>query len=148
MLRTTSSLSGPAPVRTPSASGMSDLTISPGRPGEVDYGTARFPEADWRIVLAETGLVGLAFFSSVRPSVGEPDADASHPHQAAHPGDDAFVGRRALDQGDAPGHLVRLDRPPVVRADFDAFERIGRDAQLKEYQAYVDNVLKAKGLYP
>lgn len=35
---------------------LSDLAISPGRPGEVDYGTARFPEADWRIVLAETGL--------------------------------------------------------------------------------------------
>ena len=35
---------------------LSDLTISPGRPGEVDYGAADFPEAAWQIVLAETGL--------------------------------------------------------------------------------------------
>ncbi|MEY4953695.1 MAG: Glucose-phosphate cytidylyltransferase [Pseudomonadota bacterium] len=35
---------------------LSDLTISPGRPGEVHYGRADFPEAAWQIVLAETGL--------------------------------------------------------------------------------------------
>ena len=35
---------------------LADLTISPGRPGEVDYGTAEFTEAAWQIVLAETGL--------------------------------------------------------------------------------------------
>jgi len=35
---------------------LSDLTISPGRPGEVHYGQADFPEAAWQIVLAETGL--------------------------------------------------------------------------------------------
>ena len=35
---------------------LSDLTISPGHPGEVDYGMADFPEAAWQIVLAETGL--------------------------------------------------------------------------------------------
>ena len=35
---------------------VSDLAISPGRPGEIDYGTAEFPERDWRILLADTGL--------------------------------------------------------------------------------------------
>jgi len=35
---------------------LSDLTISPGSPGEVHYGQADFPEAAWQIVLAETGL--------------------------------------------------------------------------------------------
>lgn len=35
---------------------VSDLTICPGAPGGIDYGAAHFPEADWRIHLAETGL--------------------------------------------------------------------------------------------
>lgn len=35
---------------------LSDLTISPGRPGEIAYGKADFPESAWQIVLAETGL--------------------------------------------------------------------------------------------
>lgn len=35
---------------------LSDLTISPGRPGIVHYAKADFPEEAWQIVLAETGL--------------------------------------------------------------------------------------------
>ena len=35
---------------------VSDLTIQPGRPGEIDFGPAAFPEHDWQIHLAETGL--------------------------------------------------------------------------------------------
>jgi multiple sugar transport system substrate-binding protein len=36
-----------------------------------------------------------------------------------------------------------------IAKEFDAItDEIGRDAQLKEYQTYVDNVLKAKNLYP
>jgi glucose-1-phosphate cytidylyltransferase len=36
---------------------VSDLTIRPGHPGQIDFGAASFPEEDWRIHLAETGIV-------------------------------------------------------------------------------------------
>lgn len=35
---------------------VADLTINLGRPGEIDFGAAAFPEQSWRIVLAETGI--------------------------------------------------------------------------------------------
>jgi glucose-1-phosphate cytidylyltransferase len=35
---------------------VADLTIHPGRPGAVEFADADFPEADWRIHCAETGL--------------------------------------------------------------------------------------------
>lgn len=35
---------------------VSDITVSPGKPGEVEFDAGDFPERDWRIELVETGL--------------------------------------------------------------------------------------------
>lgn len=35
---------------------VADITVSPGKPGEVEFDAGDFPERDWRIELVETGL--------------------------------------------------------------------------------------------
>ncbi len=35
---------------------IADVTVRPGRPGDIDFGTADFPEAAWSIEMVETGI--------------------------------------------------------------------------------------------